>query len=240
MKHVYDFLARLGANNNREWFEKHKSEYKEAQAEFNAFVEKLIAEIARFDPEIRPEALGIKDCTYRIYRDTRFSKNKNPYKTHMGGYICCGGKKSPYAGYYFHIEPTAEELGIASPYPVQPDFLGGHQLAAGLYCPEPRIVQSLRDEISVNGDSFLHALETARGYRLDRYQVLKKVPRGFENTEERWKELLKHKDFSISTPIDRNFLFAPDLLERTAEKFALAHEFIRIVNLAVRYALEEM
>ena len=84
MKQVYDFLCRLKENNNREWFERHKSEYKDAQAEFNSFIEKLIVEIARFDSDIRPDLLDVKDCIFRIYRDIRFSKNKAPYKTYMG------------------------------------------------------------------------------------------------------------------------------------------------------------
>ena len=240
MKQVYDFLCRLKENNNREWFERHKSEYKEAQAEFNSFIEKLIVEIARFDSDIRPDLLGVKDCIFRIYRDIRFSKNKAPYKTYMGGYICKGGKKSPYAGYYFHVEPLSDGWGADHVLKPEQEFLGGNLLAAGLYCPEPKVVQSLRDEISVNGDSFLRALKRARGFRLDTYQVLKKVPKGFEGADEKWKELLKHKDFSVSLPIDNSFLFAPDLLERTAEKFSLTCEFNRILNMAVQYALEEM
>lgn len=240
MKRVYDFLSRLRENNDREWFGKHKAEYLEVQGIFNAFVEKLIPEIARFDPGIDPERLAAKDCTYRIYRDIRFSKDKSPYKTHMGAYICRGGKKSPYAGYYFHVEPPAGGKAAEQISELKEEGNGGNLLACGLYCPDPKVVQSLRDEISVNGGSFLRALEAAKGYTLDTYQVLRRVPRGFEQVREEWKELLRHKDFSISIPLENEVLFSGGLPEYVADTFSRAYEFNRILNLAVDYALEEM
>lgn len=236
MKHVYEFLTRLKDNNNREWFNLHKQEYIEVQMIFNNFTEQLIARIESWDDDIKDSALSVKDCTYRIYRDTRFSKNKMPYKTHIGAYICRKGKKSPYAGYYFHVEPTEK------PNDLENRFLGNTLLASGLYCPQPKVVQSLRDEISVNGDSFLDAISLAKGFELDTYNVLKKVPRGFEYAQERWHKLLKHKDFSIGTPLKLDILFAGNdvLLEYVSERFKTCMQFNRLLNLAVDYALEEM
>ena len=98
MRRVYDFLSVLEKNNNREWFNAHKEEYLEVQKIFNDFTLQLIEAVGSWDEDVFNSALQLKDCTYRIYRDTRFSKNKAPYKTHMGAYICRGGKKSPYAG----------------------------------------------------------------------------------------------------------------------------------------------
>ena len=232
MKRVYDFLIELSNNNNREWFHENKGRYVEIQNIFNAFVEMLISDIEKWDDSIRDSALSVKDCTYRIYRDTRFSKDKTPYKTHMGAYICRGGKKSPYAGYYFHLEADINSSG----------FLGKSLLAAGLYCPEPKIVQSLRDEISVNGDSLLEAIASAEGFELETYNVLKKVPRGFEGIEDRWKDLIKHKDFSISTPLPVSILEAgnDEVLEYVSGKFRTCHHFNNLLNMAVDYAIEEM
>ena len=82
MKDVICFLEQLERNNNREWFQAHKSDYLAAQEQFNALAEQIIAGIARFDKSI--QGLCAKDCTYRIYRDTRFSADKSPYKTHIG------------------------------------------------------------------------------------------------------------------------------------------------------------
>ncbi len=254
MKRIYEFLAQLKDNNNREWFNAHKEEYKAAQELFNHFTEMLICRIEAWDEEIKDSALTIKDCTYRIYRDTRFSKDKAPYKTHMGAYICRGGKKSPYAGYYFHLEPN--DFITSSVFPDgancpngTPDnmaavggFLGGPLLAAGLYCPEPKVIASLRDEISVNGDTFLDAIAEAKGFKLEDFDTLKKVPRGFTDAPERWHNMLKHKDFSISTPLPLELLLGGEeaLLDYVEARFKTTRQFNRLLNLAVDYAIEEM
>ena len=74
MQEILDFLRELEKNNNREWFNTNKERYQEVLKKWYAFCEELITEIGRFDADIAP--LTIKDCTYRIYRDTRFSKDK--------------------------------------------------------------------------------------------------------------------------------------------------------------------
>ena len=82
MKSVLEFLTDLAQNNNREWFAANKERYTDALAVFTQFSERFIAGIQQFDdsmPGITP-----KDCMWRIYRDTRFSKDKTPYKDHFG------------------------------------------------------------------------------------------------------------------------------------------------------------
>ena len=101
MDTILSYLRNLEANNNKSWFDAHKSEYLEARAHFNAIVEKLIEGILAFDPSVK--GVGIKESTYRIHKDMRFSRDGLPYKTHFGAFICRGGKKSGYSGYYFHI-----------------------------------------------------------------------------------------------------------------------------------------
>ena len=89
---ILDFLKRLSENNTREWFQEHKNEYQNAQSSFENLLADIIARISLFDESIshvRPH-----DCTYRIYRDVRFSADKSPYKNHIGGYINARGKKS--------------------------------------------------------------------------------------------------------------------------------------------------
>ena len=78
---IFQFLKDLSANNNREWFNEHRSEYEVARAEFDNFLATVIARISLFDETIR--GIQPKDCTYRIYRDTRFSADKTPYKIHF-------------------------------------------------------------------------------------------------------------------------------------------------------------
>ena len=134
MKEVIAFLSQLQQNNNREWFNEHKNEFLQVQARFNDFMEKLIKGIAGFDENI--SGLTVKDCTYRIYRDTRFSSDKTPYKCHMGAFINPGGKKSGYAGYYFQVGATDE------------GFPNGNMLASGDYCFEPAVMKILREDIA--------------------------------------------------------------------------------------------
>ena len=119
MNGLIDFLRRLQDNNQREWFNAHKDEYLKALATFHTLVDELIGEIARFDSSV--VGLTAKECTYRIYRDVRFSDDKRPYKTHMGAFICPGGKKSGYSGYYFHVStggdgyPDNHMLAVGDP-----------------------------------------------------------------------------------------------------------------------------
>ena len=100
MDTILAYLRNLEANNNKPWFDAHKNEYQEARAHFNAIIEQLIEGVMAFDPSVK--GVGIKESTYRIHKDMRFSKDGLPYKTHFGAYICRGGKKSGYSGYYFH------------------------------------------------------------------------------------------------------------------------------------------
>lgn len=216
MKNVESFLAELRVNNNREWFEANKARYKVIQEEFNNFVEKLIDEISAFDPSI--SGVTVKDSTYRIYRDVRFSPNKEPYKTHIGAYVCKGGKKSGYAGYYFHVEPV------------------GCILAVGLHCPEPKVLRSVRDEIFANGADFQKSIDLADGFAIDRSSSLKKVPRDYP-ADFQQADYLKLKEFDIVksfNPADKN------LLKHVSEEFKRAKSFNDILNRAVEFAFQEM
>ena len=85
MKKILDFLTDLSANNNREWFNANKDRYLEVKQETEAFAARLIAGISGFEPGA--SNLTPSDCMYRIYRDTRFSADKTPYKNHIGIYV---------------------------------------------------------------------------------------------------------------------------------------------------------
>lgn len=87
---IFRFLKDLTANNNREWFNEHRGEYEIARIEFENFLSSVIARISLFDESIR--GIQPKDCTYRIYRDTRFSSDKTPYKNHSEDILMRKGK----------------------------------------------------------------------------------------------------------------------------------------------------
>ncbi len=225
MRELLDFLRRLHDNNDRAWFDSHRAEWQHVKGIVAGFAAALIDGIAAFDPSVR--GLRVPDCTYRIARDTRFSPDKSPYKEWQGIYVAPRGKQSGYAGYYFHVAPCGDRM------------VGGHILCAGLYCPEPTVLRSVREEIIDNGAEFLASVRAARGFRLDESRKLKRPPTGFPADSE-FIELLKLKEFDLVKPIDEAFLLAPDLLERTLEEFRRLQPFVAILNRAVQYAYEEM
>ena len=85
MQTIFEFLNELKLNNNREWFNTNKERWLDVRNRSEAIALRLIAEVAKFDPDAA--RLTPSDCIYRIYRDTRFSADKTPYKTHIGIYI---------------------------------------------------------------------------------------------------------------------------------------------------------
>jgi uncharacterized protein (TIGR02453 family) len=110
MENLLPFLRDLRQNNNREWYHANKKRYeKECKEPFKAFVGDLIDRLQELDPEIQIQP---KDAIFRIARDTRFSKDKTPYKTHVGALVSKYGRKGKeYPGYYFHLEPGRLMLG---------------------------------------------------------------------------------------------------------------------------------
>ncbi len=224
MKQVLDFLNDLQHNNNKEWFEKNKSRYKEALSVFNDFTEKLITGISSFDPAI--SNLTVKDCTYRIYRDVRFSKDKSPYKTHMGAYIAPKGKKSGFSGYYFHIEASGA------------NYIGGHMLSAGIYMPEPYVLKSIREEIMLNGKEFDEAVKSAVGFEIATQDKTKKIPSGF-TADPQYIEYLKLKNHYIYKSVDDKFMLDGNLLENCIKAYSKALKYNNLINKTIEYAREQ-
>ncbi len=218
MKRVIDFFAQLQQNNNKIWFDSHKAQYKEMLAYHNEFSQKLIDGISEFDKSI--EGLQVKDCTYRIYRDLRFSHDKTPYKQHIGTYICPHGKKSGYAGYYIHIEPNVKYF-----------------ICTGLWLPEPRFAKSVREEIMLNGKNFENAIKTAKGFRVNWDDSLKRIPAGFDANDE-FSEYYRLKSFLIEKEIDENYLLNPNVVENIIADLKTTYDFCKLLNKSVDYAIE--
>ena len=220
MKEVIDFLSRLEKNNDREWFHAHKNDYLAAQEQFNAFAEKLIAGVADFDESVN--GLTAKECTYRIYRDTRFSPDKRPYKCHMGVFICPGGKKSGFSGYYFQVGP--QESGYPS----------GNMLASGNYCFEPKVLKVLRDDICNDNGEFEETLRQASLFALDESDMLKRVPNGFPK-DAPFSRYLMYRTYCLLYEPGKKFMLQDRLLERTLDAFRQTKPFITYLNRAVSY-----
>src|SRR5512141_918674 len=99
---VLDFLTGIQKNNNKAWFEAHRSDYEKARGLFDEFVDQLILGLGSVEDM---QGITAKDCVMRIYRDIRFSKDKSPYKIAMGASIGPGGRKSKRLQYFLHIQP---------------------------------------------------------------------------------------------------------------------------------------
>jgi len=192
---VFDFLKLIEKNNNREWFNDNKNPFLEAQSDFQDFTEELISEMGKFDENILK--LDAKKSLLRIYRDTRFSKDKTPYKTYFGASLGMG-KINTKAGFYLHVEPGKSFLG------------------SGIYLPDSPVLKEIRKEISLFKDDFLKAIEDKdfKKYytELDQEHKLKNVPQGFEK-EDPMGEFLKLKSF-----IGVHNMTNKDLMEKNTVK----------------------
>jgi uncharacterized protein (TIGR02453 family) len=195
-KTTLQFLAELKKNNNKEWFDANRKKYEVAKEDIKNITEKLINAIGVHDEDIAN--LLAKDCTFRINRDVRFSKNKAPYKTNMSCIFSKGGKKTASAGFYVHIEP------------------GGAFVAAGCWAPEAKQLAALRQEIDYNLDNWKKILgakkfKAAFEDGLSKDDVLQRPPKGYD-AENPAIEFLKLKSFIVVKKMtdselqDKNFV----------------------------------
>jgi TIGR02453 family protein len=225
MQKVLSFLSELNQNNNREWFMAHKAQYLEAKSIFETFSLELLKEIRAFDDSIGDLKLG--DITYRIYRDVRFSKNKAPYKCHMGVFICRGGKKSGYGGYYFQVS-AADNGGWES----------GHMIAAGDYIMDPKVLKVLREDIELGDGDFRAVLSKAdKRFCLDTDNALKKVPAGFP-ADSPDSDFFRLKNFCLCFAPDTRFVTTDNLAARLAAIFRTAKPFLDYTNRAIEFVKE--
>ena len=223
MKDIVKFIDELADNNNKAWFDANRSRWNSVKAEFAEFTERLIAGVETIDPLV--SGLKVSDCTYRINRDIRFSNDKRPYKSHIGAYVCPYGKKSGFAGYYFHIESHLN------------DYIGRNMLAAGAYMLPPKELESVREEIFDHPDAFIAALNKATGFDLADNDKLVKAPKGFP-TDFKYIDLLKYKRYSIGKSMPADILLSDGLYDWVMENFSRCVELNTLLNRAIAYAKE--
>ena len=215
---ILQFLKELAANNNRDWFNSNRERYEAARAEFEKLLTALITRISAFDDSIRH--LQATDCTYRIYRDTRFSQDKTPYKTHMGGYINAKGKKSFHCGYYVHLEP------------------GNCMLAGGSWCMPTQILKAVRQSIWDNLDEYRDIVEDPdfkRYFPVIGMERLKTAPKGFSK-DSPYIDYVKPKDFTVTYNIPDSFYQDISFLDHIEEVFRQLKRFADFTN----YIIDEM
>ncbi len=208
---TFQFLRALSLNNDRVWFNAHKDEYMTLKALWDNDVSLLIAMMSEYDPSLR--GLRVADCTYRIYRDLRFSNDKRPYKTHFSAVIGKGGKKSTRAACYLHIEP------------------GNSALYAGIWCPESDVLARLRSEIDANIDEFKEIIECPdfSSHFAFYGEKLKSVPRGFSKDNPN-AEYIKMKEYLCVKKVKDEYFFCDEWVEKVANEFAKVMKFNEFLN----------
>ncbi len=209
------FLKDLGKNNNKPWFDENRKRYESAREDFHNFIQLVIDKHSKKDPAI--SQLTAKECMFRINRDVRFSKDKSPYKTNFGASINKGGRKSSFAGYYFHLQP-----GEA--------FVGG-----GLWMPPNDILANVRQEIDYNFSEFKKIIGSTKFksvygdlYRNDGISLVR-VPKGYD-AENPAAEFLKLKSFIGTCKLTNADLTSKDLLKKTITAFEALKPVLNFLN----------
>lgn len=230
-KNTCHFLSDLKANNKRAWLKSHDGEYRRALKDWNTFVEATTMTVIDIDETI-PE-LPVKDVSFRIHRDIRFSKDPTPYKPHFSAAWSRTGRKGPYACYYIHLEPKHS-------------FIGG-----GLWCPEKDSLARLRRSIDARParwrrvlenptfkDVFFPKVKTGKGkedalvdafFEKNKEYALKKRPQGYEITHRDIK-LLRLKSFTVGKKIDESMLLADNAQEQVGDVIRGLAPFVEFLN----------
>jgi uncharacterized protein (TIGR02453 family) len=212
---TFDFLRDLDAHNHKEWFDEHRDRYQAARKDVIAFIDQLIEEIAAFDPAVR--GLEAKQCLFRINRDVRFSKNKDPYKTNFGASISRGGRSSVFAGYYLHLQPGDV-------------FAGG-----GLHMPPSTLLKTIRGHIDLNAPDLRAVVETPafrETYGELRGDSLKTAPKGYEKDHPAI-DLLRLKSYTGIRQYPDEALFQDGFVRKVADDFAVLKPMLDFLNEAI-------
>jgi len=213
---VFDFLSRLKQHNHKSWFEEHRTDYELARTHFESFVDELIGVYGQI------EDLGgitAKDSVMRIYRDTRFSKDKSPYKTSMGATLAPGGKKSERLGYHLHLQPDNESL-----------------IAGGLYMPSPEQLARFRRAIDQDAAPFkavLKAQEFKEYFGTLEGEKVKTVPQGYSR-EHPEIELLRFKQVVVVHRLSDETILSQKFGTHTIEVFKAMKPFLDYLNQILR------
>ncbi|MBR4553482.1 MAG: DUF2461 domain-containing protein [Bacteroidaceae bacterium] len=212
-KKVLSFLRQLKQHNERPWFKANRALYDETADIFQRMAADFIQSLADFDEEIA--GIEVKKTTYRIYRDTRFSADKSPYKTHIGSFINARGQKTPYLGYYLHVEPNAS------------------MVACGNYWLPSDTLQAIRNEIVANPKRLLDIITEPRFKQLFGETIgmdcLKTVPKGFPKDFPH-PELIRPRAYCVMLPLTDSEVVSANWLQRATEACQVAKPFMDYFN----------
>ena len=212
---LFDFLRELRANNNRDWFIANKSRYEEyARDPMLRFIAEFASRLEKITPNLRADPRPVGGSLYRIYRDTRFSRDKTPYKPMLAAHFRhAAGKDANAPGFYLHLEPDNS-------------FSGG-----GLYQPDSDTLAKVRQAIAAKPDQWSASLADKRfrsGATLWGEQ-LKRPPKGFP-ADHPHVEDLKRKHFVAVTQFEEKEVCAPGFLDRYTDACEAAAPLMRFLT----------
>lgn len=200
---LLEFLDRLRKNNNRDWFNEHKEEYKKLELD------------AKHNLNVLFEAMKVHDDlerlkNFRIYRDVRFSKNKLPYKTHFSGSFY-RRKPNLRGSYYLHIQPNNESF-----------------IAVGFWDPSKEDVLRIRTEFEID-DEDIRAIISNKQFKKVWGDIsgeeLKTAPRGFDK-DHKAIDLIRKKQFLFTRKYTDKQVVAPDFLEDVNAAFKIVRPYL--------------
>jgi uncharacterized protein (TIGR02453 family) len=217
-KEAIQFIEDLKINNNTEWMHANKKRYESFKKDYHSFIASVLEQMKPLDKSLEP--LEIKNCTFRINRDIRFSKDKSPYKTNIGIWFSTNKNRKNSPGYYIHFEK------------------GSSFIAGGSWCPEVDELRKIRKEIAYFYDD-LEAIVNNSDFKkefkaLSREEnnVLKKAPKGYDPDHPAI-EFLKLKSFTTSQKIDDSLFLSPDFSEKITKKLIAIKPFNDFLNRAL-------
>ncbi len=197
---LFTFLRDLEANNNRDWFQAHKDTYEDVLVDPSlAFIADFAPKLKKISPHFNAIPKKTGGSLFRIYRDTRFSKDKTPYKTHVGIQFRHKQAKDVHApGFYLHIEPSGSFVG------------------AGIWHPDGLTLAAIRAAIDADPTGW----RRASGAKLQRrYELagdsLQRAPKGYD-PDHPLIEDLKRKDFIAVHRLTQKQVLAADFVDEFA------------------------
>jgi uncharacterized protein (TIGR02453 family) len=214
-KNSLQFLEDLKENNYRDWFQANQKRYDEYKKDYRLMVDAFIAEMSKEDETL--SQLEFKDCSFRINKDIRFSKDKSPYKTNMGIWMSAGTKNTNLAGYYVHIEK------------------GASFIAAGVHWPDAADLKKIRSEIAGFYEDLEEIVDAPEFKKLfgsldsDENNTLKTFPKDYAKDHPAI-AFLKLKSFTATAKLSDKEIESKDFVANSSKKLLVLKPFVEFLN----------
>jgi len=215
---LFGFLRELAENNDREWFKAHQDEYEQYVREpALEFITDFAVPLKKISENFVADSRTVGGSLFRIQRDTRFSKDKTPYKLNTGmQFRHRAGKDAHAPGFYMHLQPGECFVGV------------------GLWRPESKVAYLIRDAIADDPTRWKRVTRSKRF--TEAFEMggdsLQRPPRGF-GAEHPLLEDLKRKDFIASTPVTQKSITSDHFMEDFTDLCKRSAPFMRFLCDAV-------